>query len=99
MQLDWLHFDTYIANYEHIQHVSLLPLNNFGYVVSCGDAGPVGKKVEFFDENKILKTIFLKKRTTQLYKFINSNLGGLFRGLFWGGGGGGWVKLPPPPLV
>ena len=43
MQLDWLHFDTYIANYEHIQHVSLLPLNNFGYVVSCGDAGPVGK--------------------------------------------------------
>ena len=30
-------------------------------------------------------------------KEINSNQGGLFRGLFWGGGGGE-ITPPPPPL-
>ena len=51
-----------------------------------------------------VKKVFFKiyqnsqEYTCTRVNFINSNLGGLFRGPFWGGGGGWGLKLPLPHL-
>ena len=50
---------------------------------------------QLYNMQLILK---VEKPSAQTYseKIFNPNLGGLFRGSFWGGGGGKITPLPPP---
>ena len=44
--------------------------------------------------NVSIKRLFTVKFQMKTFFTLNPNLGGLFRGSFWGGGRGGGVKLP-----